>query len=129
MLVEYDVLPARLQGSEALVESVIEGLSICAASRIIRDGLSVHDAFNIVFASGGMREIFFEEFFLSIFFVTDFSKLLLLKFTDYFCNQLVNSKSLFFSKLLLCVTFFFKITTVWHALCHRFHIHDNSQHC
>ena len=33
-----------------------------------------------------------------------------------------------FSKLLLCVTFFFKITFVWHTLCHRFHIHDNSEH-
>jgi len=33
-----------------------------------------------------------------------------------------------FSKLLLCVTIFFKITIVWHTLCHRFHIHDNSEH-
>jgi hypothetical protein len=29
-------------------------------------------------------------------------------FTDYFCNLLVNSESLFFSKLLLCVTIFSK---------------------
>ena len=35
-------------------------------------------------------------------------------FTDYFCNLLVDSQSLFLSKLLLCVTVFFEITIVCH---------------
>jgi len=45
-----------------------------------------------------------------------FLKLLFLIFTDYFGNLLVDSKSLFFSKLLLCVTTFFKVTMQYKRL-------------
>jgi len=53
-LVEYGMIPLRLLHSSVLLHWLGMGLGICAAMRMFRDGLLVHDAFDAVVNSNGL---------------------------------------------------------------------------
>ena len=58
-LFEYGMIPLRLEHSSDLVNFLGIALSMCAAIRMLRDGLSVHDAFAAVVNSNGLSAEYF----------------------------------------------------------------------
>jgi hypothetical protein len=58
-LFEYGMIPLRLVHSSDLVNFLGMALSMCAAMRMLRDGLSAHEAFAAVVNSNGLSAEYF----------------------------------------------------------------------
>ena len=58
-LVEFGMIPPRLEHSSDLVQWLSVGLGLCAAMRMFRDGSCLHDAFAAVVNSNGLSAEYF----------------------------------------------------------------------
>jgi len=58
-LVEYEMIPPRLENTNDLLDFLGIGLVMCAGMRIYRDGLTMDDAFAAVVNSNGLKLEYF----------------------------------------------------------------------